>query len=35
MRYGIQGKDTISCWLRKYGIFDWSNQNPLMMSNTP
>lgn len=35
IRYGIQGRETISCWLRKYGIFDWSNQNPLMMIKTP
>ncbi len=35
IRYGIQGEHTINRWLRKYAIFDWSNQNPLMMSKTP
>ncbi|MDX9798882.1 MAG: transposase [Bacteroidales bacterium] len=35
LRYGIQGNHTISCWLKKYGIFDWSNQSPLIVNKTP
>ena len=31
-KYGIQGAQTITNWLRKYGIFDWENQTP---SNMP
>jgi len=31
-KYGIQGSQTITNWLRKYGTFDWENQTP---SNMP
>ena len=31
-RYGIQGRSTVTNWLRKYGNFDWENQTP---SNMP
>ena len=31
-KYGIQGKMTVSYWLRKYGTFDWENRIP---SNMP
>ena len=31
-KYGVQGKQTIINWLRKYGTFDWGNQTP---SNMP
>jgi transposase-like protein len=31
-KYGIQGRNTIINWLRKYGKFDWENQTP---SNMP
>ena len=24
-RYGIQGRSTVLCWLRKHGNLDWSN----------
>lgn len=30
-RYGIQGDSTVRNWLRKYGTFDWENQNPNSM----
>lgn len=33
--YGIQCRKTVVKWLRKYGNFDWENQNPLVMSKTP
>ena len=31
-KYGIQSYSTVLNWLRKYGNFDWENQNP---SKTP
>jgi transposase-like protein len=31
-KYGIQGRNTVINWLRKYGKFDWENQTP---SNMP
>ena len=31
-KYGIQGGNTVTLWLRKYGTFDWENQTP---SNMP
>jgi len=31
-KYGIQGGNTVTSWLRKYGTFDWENQTP---SNMP
>ncbi len=31
-KYGIQGGNTVTTWLRKYGTFDWENQTP---SNMP
>ena len=34
-KYGIQGNDTVSRWLRKYGNFDWENQTPWNMPKTP
>lgn len=34
-RYGIQGKSTVLEWLRKYGNFDWENQTPSSMAETP
>lgn len=34
-KYGIQAKSTIREWLSKYGTFDWENQAPLTMSETP
>jgi transposase-like protein len=34
-KYGIQAKSTIREWLRKYGNFDWENQAPKTMSQTP
>lgn len=27
-RYGIQGRSTVLCWLRKYGQLDWSLGTP-------
>ncbi len=34
-KYGIQGRATITVWLRKYGNFDWENQTPSHMPKTP
>ena len=34
-KYGIQGRATITVWLRKYGNFDWENQTPSYMPKTP
>jgi transposase-like protein len=34
-QYGIQGNETVSRWLRKYGNFDWENQTPLHMEKSP
>jgi transposase len=34
-KYGIQGRATITVWLRKFGNFDWENQTPTKMPNTP
>ncbi len=31
-KYGIQGGNTVTSWVRKYGTFDWENQTP---SNMP
>ena len=33
-KYGIQGNTTVINWLRKYGTFDWENQNPSNMPKT-
>lgn len=33
--YGIQSHSTVLNWLRKYGNFDWENQTPSNMPNTP
>ena len=34
-KYGIQGRATITVWLRKSGNFDWENQTPSNMPKTP
>lgn len=41
-RYGIQGRSTVLCWLRRYGQLDWSLGTPSrsilkgpLMSNKP
>lgn len=39
-RYGIQGKSTVLCWLRRHGQLDWSSGSPptkrgCLMSDTP
>ncbi len=34
-KYGIQGDNTITKWLQKYGNFDWENQAPSIMAKTP
>jgi transposase len=34
-KYGIQGRATITVWLRKFGNFDWENQTPSNMPKTP
>lgn len=34
-KYGIQNHSTVSNWLRKYGSFDWENQRPSNMPQTP
>ena len=34
-KYGIQGRSTVTKWLRKYGSFDWENQTPSNMPKTP
>jgi transposase len=34
-KYGIQSHATILNWLRKYGNFDWINQNPSHMPKSP
>ena len=33
-KYGIQGGNTVTSWLRKYGTFDWENQTPSNMPKT-
>ena len=33
--YGIQARSTVVNWLRKYGSFDWENQNSLSMAKSP
>jgi transposase len=33
--YGIQGRSTVTEWLRKYGSFDWENQTPSNMPKSP
>jgi transposase len=35
LKYGIQGESTVKNWLKKYGNFDWENQNLLNMPKTP
>lgn len=35
IKYGIQGRATITTWLRKYGKFDWLNQTPNNMPKSP
>ena len=39
-RYGIQGRSTVLCWLRKHGQLDWSSGSPTttrghLMPDTP
>ncbi len=34
-KYGIQSRSTIVTWLRKYGNFDWENQTPSSMPQSP
>ena len=34
-KYGIQCRETVVNWLRKYGNFDWENQTPFNMPKTP
>ncbi|OMQ11084.1 hypothetical protein [[Flexibacter] sp. ATCC 35103] len=34
-QYGIQSHATVLNWLRKFGNFDWENQNPTQMAKTP
>ena len=34
-KYGIQSRSTVVQWLRKFGNFDWENQNPIKMTKTP
>jgi transposase-like protein len=34
-KYGIQGRATITTWLRKYGNFDWLNKSPSNMPKSP
>jgi transposase len=34
-KYGIQGRATISEWLKKYGTFDWEYQTTSHMPKTP
>lgn len=37
-RYGIQGRSTVLCWLRKHGQLDWSSGSSprgRFMSDTP
>lgn len=34
-RYGIQARSTVVSWLRKFGNFDWENQTPSNMPQTP
>lgn len=34
-KYGIQARSTVVAWLRKYGKFDWENQNPSNMPKSP
>ncbi len=34
-KYGIQSRSTIVSWLRKFGNFDWENQTPSNMPQTP
>lgn len=33
--YGIQSRKTVVEWLRKFGNFDWENQNPTNMPKSP
>ena len=33
-KYGIQGRHTVTTWLRKYGNFDWENKTPSNMPKT-
>lgn len=34
-QYGIQSRSTVIQWLRKYGNFDWENQTPSNMPQSP
>ena len=34
-QYGIQSHGTVLGWLRKFGNFDWENQTPLNMPQSP
>lgn len=34
-KYGIQNHSTVTTWLRKHGSFDWENQTPSNMPQTP
>ncbi|MDQ1096929.1 MULTISPECIES: transposase [Chryseobacterium] len=33
--YGVQSRKTVVEWLRKFGNFDWENQNPSNMPKSP
>lgn len=33
--YGVQSRKTVVEWLRKFGNFDWENQNPFNMPKSP
>lgn len=33
--HGIQARSTITQWLRKFGSFDWENQTPSYMPQSP
>ncbi len=34
-KYGIQGRVTVSNWLKKYGNFDWENKTSSPITKTP
>jgi len=34
-KYGIQSRSSVVRWLRKFGTFDWTNQNPIDMPKSP
>jgi len=35
IKYGFQARSTVLQWLEKYGNFDWKNQTPPNMPNSP